>query len=193
MSPRGWRATSPGAAVSDALLDPVARGRVVDRLDLAALQVGNDQVQALPPPIHVEQGLGLVEDPVVFDGLGHSLRVSPGLAGFWITTGLISGSMPDIPGVTITSDSVRAMGTVRRLTAAAGDVTLGPAADAYLATLRGAEQASTRRTYSRVLRWVVAEFGAESGPGEIDPERFAEWFTARWAHRAPSTWNVSLD
>ena len=85
------------------------------------------------------------------------------------------------------------MGTVRRLAAAAGDVTLGQAADAYLATLRGAEQASTRRTYSRVLRWVVAEFGAESGPGEIDPERFAEWFAARWAHRAPSTWNVSLN
>jgi len=55
---------------------------------------------------------------------------------------LTSGSIPDIPGTTITSDSVRAMGTVRRLTAAAGDVTLGPAADAYLATLRGAEQAS---------------------------------------------------
>jgi hypothetical protein len=85
------------------------------------------------------------------------------------------------------------MGTVRRLAAAAGGVTLGQAADAYLATLRGAEQASTRRTYSRVLRWVVAEFGAESKPGEIDPERFAEWFTAQWAHRAPSTWNVSLD
>jgi integrase len=56
--------------------------------------------------------------------------------------GLTSGSIPDIPGTTITSDSVRAMGTVRRLTAAAGDVTLGPAADAYLATLRGAEQAA---------------------------------------------------
>src|SRR6476660_3772918 len=55
MSPRGWRPTSPGAAVSDALLDPVARGRVVDR-----------------------QGLGLVEDPVVWDGLGHGLTVSPG-------------------------------------------------------------------------------------------------------------------
>ena len=40
--------TSRGAAVSDALPDPVARGRVVDRLDLAALQVGNDQLQALP-------------------------------------------------------------------------------------------------------------------------------------------------
>ena len=101
--------------------------------------------------------------------------------------------MPDIPGVTITSDSVRAMGTVRRLTAAVDDVTLGQAADTYLATLRGAEQASTRRTYSRILRWVVAEFGTESGPGEVDPERFAEWFTARWADRAPSTWNVSLD
>ena len=85
------------------------------------------------------------------------------------------------------------MGTVRRLAAAAGDLTLGQAADAYLATLRGAEQASTRRAYSRVLRWVVAEFGTESGPGKIDPERFAEWFTAQWAHRAPSTWNVSLD
>jgi hypothetical protein len=115
MSPRGWRPTSPGAAVSDALLDPVPRGHVVDRLDLAALQVGKIQVQALPPTVHVEQGLGLVEDPVVFDGLGHGLRVSPGLAGFWITMGLTSGSIPDIPGTTITSDSVRAMGTVRHL------------------------------------------------------------------------------
>src|SRR5580698_7147036 len=78
MSPRGWRATSPGAAVSDALLDPVARGRVVDRLDLAALQVGSGPLQALPPPVRVQQGLGLVEDPLVFDGLGHGSRLSPG-------------------------------------------------------------------------------------------------------------------
>jgi integrase/recombinase XerC/integrase/recombinase XerD len=35
--------------------------------------------------------------------------------------------------------------------------------------------------------------GAGTGPGEVDPERFAGWFTARWADRAPSTWNVSLD
>src|SRR6266496_982405 len=81
MSPRGRRPTSPGAAVSDALLDPVARGRVVDRLELAAVKVGNDQLQALPPSIHIQQGLGLVEDPVVFDGLGHDLTVSPGHAG----------------------------------------------------------------------------------------------------------------
>src|SRR5437764_1436129 len=71
MSPRGRRPTSPGAAVSDALLDPLARGRVVDRMNLAVLKVGNDPLQALPPPIHVQQGLGLVEDPVVLDGLGH--------------------------------------------------------------------------------------------------------------------------
>src|SRR6266496_3434916 len=55
MSRRGWRVTSPGTAVSDVLLDPVARGGLVDRLDLAALQVGNDLVQALPPAVHVEQ------------------------------------------------------------------------------------------------------------------------------------------
>jgi len=57
--------------------------------------------------------------------------------------GLTSGSIPDIPGTTITSDSVRAMGTVRRLTAAAGDVTLGQAADAYLARVSTSGSCST--------------------------------------------------
>ena len=84
------------------------------------------------------------------------------------------------------------MGTVRRIAPAAGDVTLGQGADAYLATLNGAEHASTRRAYGRILRWIVAEFGSDTAP-DIDPERFAAWFTARWAGRAPSTWNVSLD
>jgi hypothetical protein len=41
------------------------------------------------------------------------------------------------------------VGTVRRI-AAAGDVTLGRAADSYLATLHGAEQARTRRTDGRI-------------------------------------------
>ena len=84
------------------------------------------------------------------------------------------------------------MGTVHRLSPAADGVTLGRAADAYLATLSGAEQASTRRTYGRVLRWIVTEFGAESAP-DIDAERFAAWFGSRWGDRAPSTWNVCLD
>ena len=73
------------------------------------------------------------------------------------------------------------MGTVRRLAPAAGDVTLGQAAEAYLVTLGGAEQASTRRTYSRILRRVVAEFGAETAPDEVDAERFAAWFRSQRA------------
>jgi hypothetical protein len=68
------------------------------------------------------------------------------------------------------------MGTVRRLAPAAGDVTLGQAADASLATLHGADQVSTRRTYGRILRRVVTEFGSDAAP-DIDPERFAAWFT----------------
>jgi hypothetical protein len=77
--------------------------------------------------------------------------------------------MPGTPGMTVTSDSVRPMGTVRRLAAAAGDVTLGQAAEAYLVTLGGAEQASTRRTYGRILRRVVAEFGPETRPTRSTP------------------------
>ena len=66
-------------------------------------------------------------------------------------------------------------------------VTLGQATDAYLSTLRGSEHASTRRTYGRVLRWVVTEFGAGTDPAGIDPERFAAWFGQQWGERAPST------
>lgn len=68
-----------------------------------------------------------------------------------------------------------------------------PVADAYLATLLGAEHASTRRTYGRILRRVVTEFGAETLPDDIGAGRFAEWFGSQWAGRSPSTWNVSLD
>jgi integrase len=83
--------------------------------------------------------------------------------------------------------------TVRRIIPAAGDITLGRAVDAYLATLRGAEQASTRRVYGRILRRLAAEFGSETPPYEISGEQFAAWFGQQWNRRAPSTWNVSLD
>ena len=85
------------------------------------------------------------------------------------------------------------MGTVRRIAPATGDVTLGRAVDAYLATLLGAEHASTRRTYGRILRRVVTEFGAETVLDRIGAARFAEWFGSQWDGRSPSTWNVSLD
>jgi integrase len=85
------------------------------------------------------------------------------------------------------------MGTVHRIPPAAGDITLGGAAAAYLATLSGAEQESTRRTYSRILRRMTAEFGSGTAPGEIGEEMLADWFGSQWGERAPSTWNVSLD
>jgi integrase len=85
------------------------------------------------------------------------------------------------------------MGTVRRIVLAASDVTLGLATDAYLATLRGAEQANTLRVYGRILARVVAEFGSGTALDEISADRFAGWFGQQWGERAPSTWNVSLD
>jgi integrase len=84
------------------------------------------------------------------------------------------------------------MGTVTRL-AAADEMTLGHAIGAYLATLAGTEQATTRRTYGLILRRVSAEFGPANTLDEISAERFAAWFTAQWGERAPSTWNVALD
>lgn len=65
---RRWpRPASSGAAVRDALLDLVARDHVIDSTDLAALEAGNDLLQTLPSPVHVQRGLSLVEDSVVFE------------------------------------------------------------------------------------------------------------------------------
>jgi len=76
--PAGWRPASLGVTVSYALLDPVARGDVAYGLDHAGLQAGHNQFQPFPPPIRVQKILSLVEDPVVFDGRRHDLRVSAG-------------------------------------------------------------------------------------------------------------------
>jgi hypothetical protein len=51
------------------------------------------------------------------------------------------------------------MGTVHRPADVAGEMTLGRAADAYLASLGGAEQSNTRRACGEVLRRMAAEFG----------------------------------
>jgi len=76
----------------------------------------------------------------------------------------------------------------REISPAAGDITLGRAADAYLATLRGAEQENTRCAYGRVLRRMTAEFGSGTAPEEISAELLASWFGGQWGERAPSTW-----
>jgi hypothetical protein len=79
MSPRGGRVTSLGAVLLDDLLDLGACCLVIDRLDFAALKVGSNQFQLLPQPIHLQQGLGLVKDPLVIcHGLGHDPRLAPG-------------------------------------------------------------------------------------------------------------------
>ena len=41
------------------------------------------------------------------------------------------------------------------------------------------------RACDGILRRVVAEFGAETAPGQVDAGRFAEWFGSQWAGRAP--------
>jgi integrase len=84
------------------------------------------------------------------------------------------------------------MVTVHRLPCT-DEMTLGRAAAAYLGTLRGTEQANTRRAYGQVLRRMTAVFGAKTALGDVSVERFAAWFGSQWADRSPSTWNVSLD
>src|SRR5258708_724525 len=84
------------------------------------------------------------------------------------------------------------MGTVTRLSTAAEAVTLGKAAAAFLATLLP-EGGNTRLAYGKILRRVVAEFGADADPAGLDPDVFATWFTGQWKDRRPATWNAALD
>jgi integrase/recombinase XerC/integrase/recombinase XerD len=78
-------------------------------------------------------------------------------------------------------------------------MTLGPAISAYLATLSGPEQRGTKTVYRSTLRALAAELSGDStfAVGDLDTEagleRLTDWFTARWANRAPATWNRNLD
>jgi hypothetical protein len=84
------------------------------------------------------------------------------------------------------------MGTIHRLPASQ-EMTVGHATAAYLATLAGDERASTRRICSGILRRLGAEFGTGTLAGDLRAQALAEWFTATWGARSPSTWNVALD
>lgn len=109
----------------------------------------------------------------------------------------LSTPAADLPGVPVTLTMVD--GTIRhRATHSvtnrhAGPWPSWPGRGQAQSSGRCVEHASIRRTYGRILRWVVTEFGAGADPGEVSAERLAAWFTAQWAERAPSTWDVALD
>lgn len=84
------------------------------------------------------------------------------------------------------------MGTILRLPASDG-TTVGDAWAAFPATLAGGGQANTRRAYASVLRRLGREYGTDTAMPQVAPEPLADWFTATWGDRAPSTWNVALD
>ena len=88
------------------------------------------------------------------------------------------------------------MGNVRPITPPAA-MAIGPAISAYLATLSGPEQRGTRTVYGSTLRALTAELSPAFPIGGLDREenveRLTGWFTDRWAHRAPATWNRNLD
>jgi integrase/recombinase XerC/integrase/recombinase XerD len=79
------------------------------------------------------------------------------------------------------------------------------AVSAYLATLSGPEQRGTKTVYGSTLWALAADLTADPATGaavlfavaELDTEasvdRLTDWFTARWANRAPATWNRNLD
>jgi hypothetical protein len=85
------------------------------------------------------------------------------------------------------------MGTVTRLRAGAGKVTLGAAVDAYLETLRHPESAGTARVYSGPLRTLAERFGEDRALGTLDPAAVAGWFGERWGERSPARWNGALN
>jgi integrase len=83
------------------------------------------------------------------------------------------------------------MATIHRLPRTAGDVTLGHAVGAYLATLDHPETASTRRVYGNTYRALLAGFGEDADTGDLSPAALGAWFTSRWAAARPATWDTN--
>ena len=52
-----------------------SRDHVIDSTDLAALAAGNNLLHTLPSPVHVQRGLSLVEDSVVFESSDYKLSL----------------------------------------------------------------------------------------------------------------------
>ncbi|MBH0780378.1 tyrosine-type recombinase/integrase [Nocardia bovistercoris] len=64
--------------------------------------------------------------------------------------------------------------------------------DAVTAYLRTVTAANTARSYRTALAALVAEFGADTDPALLDPDRVATWFRTRWDAASAQTFNVRL-
>ena len=93
-------------------------------------------------------------------------RLPTGLIPGWPVTGVWSRVCRERHGSDGRADSARLHLTEVEWRADNWDAAAAHAAT-YLATLRGAEQADTRRAYGQVLRRMVAEFGAGTVLGDI--------------------------
>jgi integrase len=81
------------------------------------------------------------------------------------------------------------MGTLRALPAQSGGVRLADAVSMFLDTI---SVPNTRRGYGAALNRLVADFGADTAVGSLDPDRVAGWFTFVWAGRSAKTFNTRL-
>ncbi|MDP9850495.1 hypothetical protein [Streptosporangium lutulentum] len=86
------------------------------------------------------------------------------------------------------------MATVHPLSARPKAPDIGPAAEAFLATIGNA---NTTRAYAIALRALTAELGERTPltelEGEAGADRIASWFTGRWGGAAAATVNARLD
>lgn len=81
------------------------------------------------------------------------------------------------------------MGTVHQLSADP-DVTIAEAVRGYLAKLDHPEKVSTRRTYSRTYRALLAAVDPGTAVCDLTADTLSAWFTSRWAGAKPATWDT---
>ena len=74
-----------------------------------------------------------------------------------------------------------------------GDMMLGGAVEAFLATLDHPENQGTQRVYASTLRALRAGLGDSTATAALEPRQVAAWFTRQWGQAAPATWNRNLD
>jgi integrase len=82
------------------------------------------------------------------------------------------------------------MGTVHKLSTSREPVTLGQAADAYLATVSRANSPATARAYGSTYRALLGALGADSALGDLTAAALEAAFTGLWQDAKPATWDA---